>query len=364
MTEFHFQLSENRHKHTLFIVDEASMIYNTPNGQSVFGSGSLLDDLINYVYTGEGCRLLIMGDEAQLPPVGEPFTPALERSKLESYGLQVFSYSLTQVVRQSEKSGILHNATLIRNLIAENPGEKPKFQVNGFQDIKAISGENLIDTINTTYNENGHEDAIVITRSNKLASIYNKGIRNQVLQKEEELSNSDLLMVVKNNYFWSKNYDDLEFIANGDILEVVRIRKHHNMYGFRFVDVTLRFLDFDQEIDARLIIDSLYAENPAELDTLNKKLFEQVSEDYADIGNKRERMKQIMENPYMNALQVKFSYAVTCHKAQGGQWHTVFIDQGKLPDELPSDYLNWLYTALTRATNQAFLINFPKEFYK
>jgi len=364
MAEFHFQLAENLHKHTLFIVDEASMISNSSFGKSAFGSGNLLDDLISYVYTGEGCRLLVMGDDAQLPPVGQTNTPALEKSKLESYNLSVQDFGLSQVVRQSEESGILYNATHIRKLINEQQTEhSPKFTLKGFTDIESLSGENLIDAINSTYNKVGLENSIVITRSNKRASIYNKGIRNQVLQKEEELSTGDLLMVGKNNYFWSKNYENLEFIANGDIMEVMRIRKHYELYDLHFVDVTLRFLDYDQEIDARLLVDSLHVETPADMEALNKKIFEQVSEDYANIGNKRERMKCIMENEYFNALQVKFAYAVTCHKAQGGQWNTVFIDQGQLPETLTEDYFNWLYTAITRATSKLYLVNFPKDFF-
>ncbi len=365
MTEFSFQLAENLHKHTLFIVDEASMINNSTFGQSVFGSGSLLDDLISYVYSGEGCRLLLLGDDAQLPPIGDNYAPALEKNRLEGYGLQVSHFTLTQVVRQSEKSGILFNATHIRTLInQEEFNKKPSFTLAGFNDIKKLSGEELIDAIHNSYNKAGIENSIIITRSNKRAAIYNKGIRNQVLQKEEELSTGDLLMVGKNNYFWSKNYENLEFIANGDILKIIRIRKHYHLYNLHFVDATLCFLDYEQEIDARLLVDSLYAETPADMELLNKKLFEQVSLDYAEIGNKRERMKQIMENPYYNALQVKFAYAVTCHKAQGGQWDTVFIDQGKLPDELPNNYLNWLYTAFTRSISTLYLVNFEKEYFK
>ena len=364
ISEYAFQLAENLHKHTLFIVDEASMINNS-SGKSIFGSGALLDDLISYVYSGEGCRLLLIGDDAQLPPVGDNYSPALEKSKLESYGFSVIDFGLTQVVRQSEKSGILFNATTIRNLINEQRiAEKPTFTLAGYADIQKLSGEDIIEAINSTYNKVGIENSIIITRSNKRAAIYNKGIRYQVLQKEDELSTGDLLMIGKNNYFWSKNYENLEFIANGDIMEVVRIRKHYHLYDLHFVDATLQFLDYEQEIDARLLVDSLYTETPADMEVLNKKIFEQVSEDFIDIGNKRERMKKIMENEYFNALQVKFAYAVTCHKAQGGQWDTVFIDQGQLPENLPNDYLNWLYTAITRAISHVYLVNFPEEFFE
>ncbi|MDR3704879.1 MAG: AAA family ATPase [Paludibacteraceae bacterium] len=365
MTDFRFELAENLHKHTLFIVDEASMIANGSQGDSTFGSGRLLDDLISYVYSGEGCRLLLMGDDAQLPPVGQNESPALEIKNLESYMLSVSEFCLQQVVRQSSESGILHNATLIRNFIhtGQAIGEKPKFELAGFNDIKKLSGSELIDTLNSVYNNVGIENSIVITRSNKQATIYNKGIRYQVLQKEDEISSGDLLMVVKNNYFWAKNYEHLEFIANGDIVEISRVKKYHEMYNLHFADVSLRFLDYDYELDARILLDSLHAETPAEMEAINKKLFSNVAEDYADIGNKRERMKQITENEYYNALQVKFAYAVTCHKAQGGQWDTVLIDQGYVGDELTEDYYHWLYTAITRASKKLYLVNFAKEFF-
>jgi exodeoxyribonuclease-5 len=366
MTDFRFELAENLHKHTLFIVDEASMIANGSMGDNTFGSGRLLDDLISYVYSGEGCRLLLMGDDAQLPPVGQNESPALEVKNLEGYMLSVPEFCLQQVVRQSSESGILHNATLIRNFIhtVQSTSEKPKFELTGFEDIKKLSGSELIDTLNSVYNNVGIENSIVITRSNKQATIYNKGIRYQVLQKEDEISSGDLLMVVKNNYFWAKNYEHLDFIANGDIVEIVRVKKHHEMYDLHFADVSLRFLDYDYELDARVLLDSLHAETPAEMEAINKKLFANVAEDYADIGNKRERMKRITENEYYNALQVKFAYAVTCHKAQGGQWDTVLIDQGYVGDELTEDYYHWLYTAITRASKKLYLVNFAKEFFR
>jgi len=364
ITDFRFELAENLHKHTLFIVDEASMIANGSQGDSTFGSGRLLDDLISYVYSGEGCRLLLMGDDAQLPPVGQNESPALEVKNLEGYMLSVPEFCLQQVVRQSSQSGILHNATLVRNFIhSQHTGDKLKFELAGFNDIERLSGENLIDTLNSTYNNTGIENSIVITRSNKQATLYNKGIRNQVLQKEDEISSGDLLMVVKNNYFWAKNYEQLEFIANGDIVEISRVKKHYEMYDLHFADVSLRFLDYNYELDARILLEALHAETPAEMEAINKKLFANVAEDYADIGNKRERMKQMTENEYFNALQVKFAYAVTCHKAQGGQWDTVLIDQGYIGDELTEDYYHWLYTAITRASKKLYLVNFAKEFF-
>ncbi|MDR1679756.1 MAG: AAA family ATPase [Prevotellaceae bacterium] len=362
--DFRFELAENLYKHTLFIVDEASMIANS--GDSAFGTGRLLDDLISFVYSGEGCRLLLMGDSAQLPPVGQAYSPALEKDNLEGYSLSVSEFCLTQVLRQSRESGILHNATLIRRLIQNGQiAAKPKFELQDFADIQKISGAELIDTLNQSYNRVGEENCIVITRSNKRAALYNKGIRAQVMQKEDEITNGDLLMITKNNYFWAKDYENLDFIANGDIVEITRIRRYHSMYNMRFVDVSLRFLDYEYELDARLLLDALHAETPAELEAINKKLFEQVSEDYADIGNRRERMKQIRQNEYYNALQVKFAYAVTCHKAQGGQWNTVFIDQGYLPNNpLDEDFFHWLYTALTRASRQLYLVNFDNDFFR
>jgi exodeoxyribonuclease-5 len=363
--DFHFSLAENLHKHTLFIVDEASMIANSSMGESAFGSGRLLDDLISYVYTGEGCRLLLMGDNAQLPPVGQAESPALVTKNLESFFLKVSSFTLQQVVRQSSESGILHNATLLREVIREGKTEqKPPFELNGFTDIERLSGADFVDTLNSSYSKLGEEDCIVITRSNKQASRYNQGIRNMVLQKEDMISNGDLLMVVKNNYFWAKNYEKLDFIANGEIVEISRIRRYRDMYDLRFVEASLRFLDYDYELDCLLLLDSLFAETPADMEALNKKLFENVAEDYAHIGNKRERMKQMAENEYYNALQVKFAYAITCHKAQGGQWNTVFIDQGFIGEGFTEDYYHWLYTAATRATDKLYLVNFPKEYFE
>jgi exodeoxyribonuclease-5 len=268
------------------------------------------------------------------------------------------------VVRQSSESGILYNATQVREQINERNFTQPVFTTSSFSDIKRLQGDELIDALNRSYNTVGIENTIVLTRSNRQAAIYNRGIRAQVLQKEDEISAGDLLMVVKNNYFWAKDYDGLEFIANGDIVEISRIRRYHNLYDLRFADVSLRFLDYDFELDVRILLDSLHAETPADMESLNKKLFENVSEDYAHIGNRHERMKLMRENDYFNALQMKFAYAVTCHKAQGGQWENVFIEQGRITQEqLTPDYFHWLYTALTRATERIFLINFPKELF-
>jgi exodeoxyribonuclease-5 len=362
MSEFRFQLADNLYNHTLFIVDEASMISNT-GSDTAFGSGRLLDDLVEFVYSGEGCSLLLLGDTAQLPPVMQPHSPALERDKLLGYGLKLHEFTLTHVVRQALESGILHNATLLRQqLIEERTTEFPKFELEGFSDIKKLNGMELIDEIQRSYDGVGVEDTIVVTRSNKRANMYNNGIRARVMMKEEELTNGDLLMVTRNNYFWNKPYKEIDFIANGDILEVVRVRKYHNVYGFRFVDLSLRSLDYNWEIDARVWLDGLQADSPNVMNEMTNKLFEAVAEDYPEITNRRMLVKQIMENEYFNALQVKFAYAVTCHKAQGGQWKKVFIDPGQISDEqLNTDFYRWLYTALTRASETVYLVNFPKE---
>ena len=362
MSEFRFQLADNLNTHTLFIVDEASMISNTGT-ESTFGSGRLLDDLVEFVYSGQGCSLLLLGDTAQLPPVMQPHSPALEKDKLLGYGLKVHEYTLTHVVRQALESGILHNATLLRQqLLEEKTSDLPKFELEGFSDIKKLSGMELIDEIQRSYEGVGVEDTIVVTRSNKRANMYNNGIRARVMMKEDELTNGDLLMVTRNNYFWNKPYKEIDFIANGDILEVTRVRKHHEMYGFRFVDLTLRSLDYDWEIDARIWLDALQSESPAVMNEMTNKLFQSVAEDYPEITTKKELYKKILENEYYNALQVKFAYAVTCHKAQGGQWKKVFVDSGQITDEqLNSDFYRWLYTALTRATETVFLVNFPEK---
>lgn len=362
MSEFQFQLADNLYSHTLFIVDEASMISNV-GSDTAFGSGRLLDDLIEFVYSGDGCSLLLLGDTAQLPPVMQPHSPALEPDKLRGYGLQLHEHTLTHVVRQALESGILHNATLLRNrLIEEKTHDFPEFELDGFGDIRRLNGMELIDEIQRAYDGVGVEDTIVVTRSNKRANIYNNGIRARVMMKEDELTNGDLLMVTRNNYFWNKPYKEIDFIANGDILQVMRVRKHYTMYGFRFADLTLRSLDYEWEIDARIWLDALQSESPAQMNELTNRLFQAVAEDYPDINNRRELFKKIYENEYFNALQVKFAYAVTCHKAQGGQWKKVFVDPGQIAEEqLDTDFYRWLYTAVTRATETVYLINFPQK---
>ncbi len=362
MSEFRFQLADNLEKHTLFIVDEASMISNTGT-ETAFGSGRLLDDLVQFVYGSDGCSLLLLGDTAQLPPVMQPHSPALERDKLLGYGLSVHEYTLTHVVRQALESGILHNATLLRQqLIEEKTSEFPRFQLDGFTDIQKLGGMELIDEIQRSYDGVGVEDTIVVTRSNKRANMYNNGIRARVMMKEEELTNGDLLMVTRNNYYWNKPYKEIDFIANGDILQVVRVRKFYDIYNFRFVDLTLRSLDYEWEIDARVWLDALQSESPAAMNEMTNQLFAAVAEDYPEITNRREMFKKVLDNEFFNSLQVKFGYAVTCHKAQGGQWKKVFIDPGQIADDqLNSDFYRWLYTALTRATETVYLVNFPDK---
>jgi exodeoxyribonuclease-5 len=360
-----FQLAENLMNDTLFIVDEASMISNT-GGDSEFGSGFLLDDLIRFVYNGRNCFLMLLGDIAQLPPVMQEDSPALDRQKLESFGLEVTEFQLTQVVRQALQSGILYNATILRKALEDQlTSHLPKLHLQGFSDIKALGGMELVDEVSRSYAGVGVEDTIIITRSNKMANIYNKGIRASVMMLEDEIANGDLLMVTRNNYFWNKPYPEIDFVANGDILQVKRVGRYSEMYGFRFVELTLESLDFGWEMDARVWIESLYSESPAQQNELSKKLFDAVAEDYADIPNKRERLKQMFENPYLNALQLKFAYAVTCHKAQGGQWKKVFVDMNMRPDaEVDRNYYRWLYTALTRASEQVYLVNYPEKMLK
>lgn len=359
-----FSVNDNLNTHTLFIVDEASMISNEGLSGSMFGTGRLLDDLIQFVYSGTGCRLLLMGDTAQLPPVGEEQSPALFADALKGYGLKVMEVDLTEVVRQVQDSGILWNATQLRRLIAADEcAALPKIRVAGFADVKVVPGDELIDTLNSCYERDGMDETIVVCRSNKRANIYNKGIRAQILYREDELNTGDLLMVAKNNYYWSARHKEMEFVANGEIAVVRRVRRTREMYGFRFADVTVAFPDQnDVELDATVLLDTLHTDAPALPKAENDRLFYTVLEDYADIPVKRERMKKMKEDPHYNALQVKYAYAVTCHKAQGGQWQNVFLDQGYMSDDyLTPDYFRWLYTAFTRATKTIYLVNYPKE---
>ena len=359
-----FTLNDNLTTHTLYIVDEASMISNEGLSGAMFGTGRLLDDLVQFVYSGQGCRLLLMGDTAQLPPVGEELSPALYADALRGYGLEVVETDLTQVVRQEQQSGILWNATALRRLIAEEEwGVLPKIRISGFPDVKLLPGNELIDTLSACYDRDGTDETIVVCRSNKRANIYNNGIRAQILWREEELESGDLLMVAKNNYYWTEKENNLDFIANGETAVVRRVRRTAEMYGFRFADVLLSFPNWqDAELEVRLLLDTLHSDAPALSREESERLFQTVLEDYADIPLKRDRMKKMKADPYYNALQVKYAYAVTCHKAQGGQWKNVFLDQGYMSEEyLTPDYFRWLYTAFTRATDTLYLVNYPAE---
>lgn len=358
-----FSVNDNLTTHTLYMVDEASMISNEGLSGSMFGTGRVLDDLMQFVYSGQGCRLLLMGDTAQLPPVGEERSPALFSEALKGYGLEVMEIDLTQVVRQEQRSGILWNATRLRQLMEEDAcNDLPKIKITGFADIKVVSGNELTEMLTSCYDQDGMEDTIVICRSNKQANIHNNGIRGRILWREEELETGDLLMVTKNNYFWTEKMKEMDFIANGETAVVRRVRRTRELYGFRFADVTLGFPDYDDfELEVNLLLDTLHGDAPALPKADNDRLFYAVLEDYADIGTKRERMKKMKADPFYNALQVKYAYAVTCHKAQGGQWKNVFLDQGYMTDEyLTPDYFRWLYTAFTRATGTLYLVNYPQ----
>jgi len=362
-----FSLDRNLAKNAVFIVDEASMISNMPQDHSVFGSGYLLSDLIEYVLGGFNCKLIISGDTAQLPPVGLQVSPALDKEELSLFGMEVIEKELKEVVRQSLDSGILLNATAIRNRILEDsPTGFWHLKMTRIQDVIQLPGDLLIEEISNCYNRIGMEETIVITRSNKRANLFNEGIRRTILYQEDQISKGDLLMIVKNNYRWSKQLEELDFIANGDIAEIIRIKKQEERYGFHFANVIIRLIDYqDMEIECKILLETLSAEAPALTPEENKRLFEAVSEDYEEIRNKRERWKKIREDPYFNALQVKYSYAVTCHKAQGGQWKTVFLDHGYLTAEMiDREFLRWLYTAFTRAEEKLYLVNFHKDFFE
>ena len=359
-----FSLNDNLHQNTLFIVDEASMIANDNTQGVKFGSGCLLDDLIQYVYSVSGCKLLLIGDSAQLPPVGEIESLALSKDWLEGYGLNVRDVELTQVVRQNETSGILYNATHLRQLLlTEDCFHFPDFKVSGFADISYLSGDGLIEALDNSYGKVGMDETIVICRSNKRANLYNKGIRNTILYRDEELNSGDYLLVAKNNYYWIEGNKNISFIANGDIAVVKRVRKVREQYGFHFADVLLHFPDYDDwELDATVLLDTLSSDAPALTKEENDRLFYTIIEDYADIPRKADRMKKMKQDIYYNALQIKYAYAMTCHKAQGGQWKHVYIDFGYLTEDMFNpDFFRWLYTAFTRATEHLYLVNWPKN---
>ena len=379
-----FSLNDNLNKDTLFIVDEASMISNLGlgerlrvselgSGMMAFGSGCLLDDLMQFVYNGQNCRLLLIGDKAQLPPVGEEESPALSASMLRCYGMEVYECDLNQVLRQSEDSGILWNATMIRGKWKEESGMRldlPRIRLKGFADVEVVPGDELIESLSSSYSRVGMDETMVVTRSNKRANIYNQGIRNMVLDREDELCRGDLLMIVKNNYYWIKEErgerkeerEYFDFIANGDRAVLRKVRHVQELYGFRFAEATMTFPDYDDyELTAVVMLDTLTTEAPALTREQQEQLYNAVLEDYSDIPRKADRVEKLKNDRFYNALQVKFSYAVTCHKAQGGQWAHIYLDQGYMTDDmLTPDYIHWLYTAFTRATEKLYLVNWPK----
>ncbi|MDR1102643.1 MAG: AAA family ATPase, partial [Tannerella sp.] len=341
-----FSPADNLHGDTLFFVDEASMISNDTAGNRAFGNSGLLDDLIRYVYSGERCRLILMGDAAQLPPVSQLESPALNVDYLRGYRLQAHEIQLTRVARQSEDSGILFNATLIRQCLqARRLDDYPALRLSGFADVKKIGGDELIETISSAYDRDGVDETVIVCRSNKRANLYNNGIRNRILYMEEEISTGDRLMVVKNNYFRTEQLKDTDFIANGETVEVLRVRHTYEMHGFRFCDVWVRFQDNDLEAELRILTDTLQSETPSLSKEMSDKLFFSVLESYADEKTRAGKLKKVKVDPYYNAVQVKYAYAVTCHKAQGGQWRNVFLDVGYVTREmLGEDFYRWLYT--------------------
>ena len=358
-----FQLEKNLHTRTIFLVDEASMITNQGRESSGFGSGALLTDLCDYVHNDKNCNLILIGDTAQLPPVGIAISPALDASELQALTDKVTQCILTDVVRQSRESGILYNATNLRNKIDSQDLSLPLFDLKEYLDIVPLPGDQLVETLSESYDKCGSENVLVVCRSNKRANKYNQGIRSQILWREEELSPGDLLMVVKNNYFWLKDYPKADFIANGDIVELIRIHRYIDLYGFRFAECTVKLVDFDIELDTLLLLNSLHSESPSLSQEENKSLFYTILEDYQDIKPHKKQYDQVKNNKYFNALQVKYANAVTCHKAQGGQWKEVFIDAGYLTREMiDKEYLRWLYTALTRATEKIYLVGFKDEY--
>ncbi|MBQ8939502.1 MAG: AAA family ATPase [Paludibacteraceae bacterium] len=361
-----FSLTDNLHARTLFIVDEASML-SGERDNSTFGSGCLLDDLVRYVYNGKGCSLLLLGDDAQLPPVGSSLSPALDTDFMRGYGLSVFSYQLSAVARQALDSGILKEATRIRGELSPtlppHEGEEIRLHPNG-RDVIKVPGEEVIEQLEDSWRAVGAEETLIIARSNKMTNLYNQGVRARVLWKEDDLSSGDRLMVTKNNYFWAQEYKDLEFLANGDMFEIERLTNRHEMYGFQFANASLRSVDYNWEIDALIWIDTLMTDSPEANYQLQRELFSRIAEDYPEIRNKKELVKKIYESPYYNALQVRFAYCVTCHKSQGGQWKHVYIDtsgigedQERMADPTERrEFLRWLYTAITRATEKIFIL--------
>ncbi|MFD1613624.1 ATP-dependent DNA helicase [Gelatiniphilus marinus] len=363
-----FILQPNKHKNTIFIADEASMIPDTPAESKFFENGSLLDDLMQYVYSGHQCKLLLIGDTAQLPPVKLDLSPALDENKLAlNYNKEVTKMELDEVMRQEQDSGILENATVLREALSRNAHDAFKFDLNGFADIvRLVDGYEIIDAINDAYSSLGNEETAIIVRSNKRANMYNQQIRSRILFNEHELTAGDYLMVVKNNYFWIKPTTEAGFIANGDIIEVLEIFSIKELYGFRFAEVKVRMVDYPKmkPFETVLLLDTIEAETPSLTYEDSNRLYQEVQKDYENETSNYKRFLKIKGNKHFNALQVKFSYAITCHKSQGGQWHTVFVEQPYLPNGIDKDYLRWLYTAVTRAKEKLYLIGFKDDFFE
>lgn len=363
-----FVLDINKHKKTLFIVDEASMISDVPSQAKHFGSGSLLDDLIQYVYSGHQCKLLLIGDTAQLPPVKLDISPALNEHALGlNYNKEVTRMELDEVVRQGQDSGILFNATLLREALADEFYESFKFNINGYNDIvRLVDGHDIMDAINDAYSNLGNEETAIIVRSNKRANLYNQQIRSRILFNEHELTAGDFLMIVKNNYFWLKPNSEAGFIANGDIIEVLEVFGIKELYGFRFAEVKIRMVDYPRmrPFETVLMLDTISLEAPALSYEDSNRLYQEVLKDYEDEPKPYRKFLKVKQNKYLNALQVKFSYAITCHKSQGGQWNTVFVEQPYLPNGIDKDYLRWLYTAVTRAREKLYLIGFKEDAFE
>jgi len=363
-----FVMQPNKHRNTIFIVDEASMIPDVSSDSKSFESTSLLDDLMTYVYSGHKCKLLLIGDKAQLPPVKSEFSPALNSEKLDlNYNKNVTSIELDEVVRQNQDSGILSNATRIRDVLENEFYDSFKFDLNGFTDIvRLVDGYEIMDAINDSYSEHGNEETAIIVRSNKRANLYNQQIRNRILFNENELTVGDYLMVVKNNYFWVKPTTEAGFIANGDIIQVLEIFSITTLYDFRFAEVKVQMVDYPKmrPFETVLLLDTINAETPSLTYEDSNRLYQEVQKDYEDETSNYKKFLKIKGNKYFNALQVKFSYAITCHKSQGGQWNTIFVEQPYLPNGIDRDYMRWLYTAVTRAKEKLYLLAFKDEFFE
>ena len=364
-----FTLQKNKLSNAIFIVDEASMIGNSGGIGASFSSKekTLLDDLIQFVYNGQNCKLILIGDTAQLPPVMSDESPALDSEYLKSrYPFLINTFELQEVTRQSAGSGILHNATLLRNIINQNKEAKPKFELENFADVNRLAGSEIEETVAACYSKDGVSASVVICRSNKQANGFNKYIRYHVLYLEDEVSAADLMMVVRNNYFWLDSNSKVGFIANGDLIEILKVVSYEEKFGFRFANVSMRLLDYpeERELEVKILLDTLYSEAPALDKNQGKALFEAVQESYSDIKDKNQRLKAVKKDEYFNALQVKFGYAITCHKSQGGQWKNVFVDQGYLLEEMINkEFMRWLYTAITRSQEKLYLLNFHERFF-